>query len=134
MKPEPQGSIRSFKNQVTGKLALTSTNKHLKPFRHTVTQVAMIEMSRANLELPMAAKHVPVELVLEFFFKKPESCPKNRVWPVVKPDIDKLERATLDALTGVLFADDAQVVRVVKEKVYGPIDKVHITARIIKEK
>lgn len=36
------------------------------------------------------------------------------------PDIDKLERAVLDALTGVAYADDAQVDRVGKQKRWVP--------------
>jgi len=32
-------------------------------------------------------------------------------WPVKRPDVDKLARAVLDGLTGVVVADDAQVVR-----------------------
>jgi hypothetical protein len=39
-------------------------------------------------------------------------------WPVVSR-ADKLERATLDALTSVIFANDVQVVRVTKEKSIG---------------
>lgn len=39
--------------------------------------------------------------------------------PTSKPDIDKLERATLDALTGVCWVDDSRVVGVRKLKVYG---------------
>jgi Holliday junction resolvase RusA-like endonuclease len=48
--------------------------------------------------------------------------PKNttRRCPIVRPDIDKTTRALLDALTGVAYVDDAQVVRLDVEKVYGP--------------
>ena len=35
------------------------------------------------------------------------------------PDIDKASRALLDALTGVVFRDDAQVVRLDAGKAYG---------------
>jgi crossover junction endodeoxyribonuclease RusA len=79
----------------------------------------------------MAAKHVPVEVVLEFTFRKPKGAPKRRTWPVVKPDIDKLIRATLDSLSGILYADDAQVVQVSSDKIYGPADQVHISVRVI---
>lgn len=42
----------------------------------------------------------------------PRACPK-------KPDIDKLIRAVLDALTSVLWSDDSRVVRIEAEKLYG---------------
>lgn len=132
MEAEPQGSMRS---RIIGTTVVTtSANKKLKPFRHTMTQVAMMEMNRLGLELPMAGKHVPVEVMLEFMFPRPKGAPKGRLFPSVKPDADKLVRAIFDALTNVLWADDAQVVRITAEKVYGPIHKVHVSARIIKEK
>lgn len=39
--------------------------------------------------------------------------------PATKPDLDKLVRATLDALTGLVFDDDSRIVRVVAEKSYA---------------
>lgn len=39
--------------------------------------------------------------------------------PAVKPDLDKLLRSTLDALTGVAFDDDARVVQVSAAKIYA---------------
>jgi Holliday junction resolvase RusA-like endonuclease len=44
-----------------------------------------------------------------------------------KPDIDKLERAVLDALSGLVYRDDAQVVHVEKCKVYGERPGADIT-------
>lgn len=40
-------------------------------------------------------------------------------FPHRKPDIDKLVRSTLDALTGSVFDDDARVVHVTADKVYA---------------
>ncbi len=48
-----------------------------------------------------------------------------------KIDIDKLERAVLDALTGVIYKDDSQVTRVVKIKRVCDADEVpglHVSA------
>lgn len=42
-------------------------------------------------------------------------------YPDGKPDIDKLARAVLDALTGVVFWDDAQVVTLGVSKGYADI-------------
>lgn len=44
-----------------------------------------------------------------------ESAPS---WVPVRPDLDKLSRALLDALTGVVWRDDAQVVALNVAKVY----------------
>ena len=65
-------------------------------------------------------RDVPVRVDLVFLLPKPPSRPKRRrCWPTVKPDIDKLVRAVLDALTSVVFTDDAQVVALRVDKDYG---------------
>lgn len=52
----------------------------------------------------------PVRVDLEFVRPRPVSTPKRRTPPAIKkPDLDKLNRAILDALTGIAFGDDAQV-------------------------
>jgi len=130
-KAEPQGSMKTVPTRAG--IRLTSANKKLKLYRHTITQIARMEMSKANLMEPMAGKHVPVELWLEFTFVRPPSVPKSRIWPTVKPDIDKLERAVFDALKGVIYVDDGQPVLVQKRKCYGPVEQIHISARIVTE-
>jgi crossover junction endodeoxyribonuclease RusA len=120
--PQPQGSARAFIRN--GRANITSDNKKLKPFRSEVTSCA-IDAMQGHM---MFAKHAPVKLYITFLFRKPESVSKKRTFPVVKPDLDKLLRATLDALTGVVFHDDAQVVEVVTSKIYSPIEGVNITA------
>lgn len=45
--------------------------------------------------------------------------PSAPAFPGRKPDLDKLGRALLDALTGVVFLDDAQVVDLIVRKRYA---------------
>ncbi len=62
----------------------------------------------------------PVGIDLHFGLPKPKSAPKKRrVWPDKRPDLDKLTRAVLDALTYVVYADDSQVVEIRATKDYG---------------
>jgi len=61
----------------------------------------------------------PLIVNLAFGLAKPASAPKTRrTWPIKAQsgDIDKLARCVLDALTGVLFADDSQVVALASAK------------------
>ena len=128
--PEPQGSAKGFPiRRANGKMgvSITTDNKKLKPFRHAITQVAMIALQEANATTPLAGKHVPVSLEINCYFAKPPSAPKKRDYPAVKPDADKLARAIFDALTGVLFADDAQVVQLKIGKYYGTPERVEVT-------
>lgn len=130
--PEPQGSSKGFPiKRASGKIGvvITSSNSKLKPYRHAVAQVAAIAVRDAGETTPMAPKHFPVKLELDFYFQKPESVSRNRLFPAVKPDVDKLARSSFDALSGILFVDDAQVVEAVIRKHYGTPERVEITMR-----
>jgi Holliday junction resolvase RusA-like endonuclease len=53
---------------------------------------------------------VPIGVTILFYIKRPKSCPKSRKYPVVKPDIDNLEKLVLDALNGFAWHDDSQII------------------------
>jgi Holliday junction resolvase RusA-like endonuclease len=123
-KPQPQGSAKAF--VVNGKARITSDNKNLKPYRHIVAQMAAEAVSEMGLELPYAKKHEPVLIEVSWYLARPTSVPKKRLRPSVKPDIDKLLRATLDALTGIAYEDDGQVTCISANKYYGAPERVEI--------
>jgi len=109
--PAPQGSTRAF--VVKGKPIITSTAKGLSAWRRLVADVAQDFAPEEPWE-------GPVGIDLHFGLPKPKSAPKTRrVWPDKRPDLDKLTRAVLDALTYVVFADDSQVVEIRATKDYG---------------
>ncbi len=116
-KPVPQGSSKAFYVKSLGRSVITTDNKKLKPWRQQVTDTAMAVQAEAIPD------RRPVSIGLRFYFARPKSA-KKRVGMIVKPDIDKLVRSILDALTGVLFQDDSQVVSVVAEKFYGDVERV----------
>jgi len=67
---------------------------------------------------------------LEFSFLRPPSVSaKKRPYPTVAPDGDKIERACWDALKGIAFRDDAQIVAWTGMKQYGEESGVKITIR-----
>ena len=147
--PEPQGSVKAFimegrvdpRNPCTedGKpiwvtkprSILTSDNPDLKAFRRHISSEAHNALVRAKVPKPMAGKHVPVEVGIRFTFVKPPSVSAKRTQMVVRPDVDKLARATMDAMTGVLFEDDAQVVEISARKQYGPRERVEVRVRVL---
>jgi Holliday junction resolvase RusA-like endonuclease len=67
--------------------------------------------------------NTPVQVAITFRFPMPKSRPSRDrhtgwAWHHVKPDLDKLVRATLDSLvTSQLLADDSRISRVLAEKV-----------------
>jgi crossover junction endodeoxyribonuclease RusA len=99
--PVPQGSMKAF--MVAGRPRVTSDNNNLKPWREAVKSRA-IEEAISRIEVPVAVE-------LEFRMPRPKSYPKRIVWPLRKPDLDKLVRAVFDALTEAsVWTDDALVV------------------------
>ena len=109
--PIAQGSTRAW--VVHGKPIITSSAKGLSTWRRLVADVA-------QNYAPEEPWEGPVGIELHFGLPKPKSAPKRkRVWPDKRPDLDKLTRAVLDALTYVVFADDSQVVDIRASKDYG---------------
>jgi Holliday junction resolvase RusA-like endonuclease len=61
----------------------------------------------------------PLGLTAVFHLPKPSSAPKWKLWARGRPDVDKLARTVLDALTGVLWVDDSRVVSLHVQKPYA---------------
>jgi len=117
--PKPQGSTRAFIPKGWKRAVITTDNVQLKPWRQQISLEAIA------LQQPL--REGPIRMGLRFFFKRPKSAPKSRIHPTVKPDTDKLIRAILDALTGILYRDDAQVVQFSEiSKAYGDPERVEI--------
>lgn len=55
--------------------------------------------------------------------------PDAEVWHERKPDVLKMARAVEDALTGILWVDDAQICVETLEKVYGAKPGVHVEVK-----
>ena len=58
--------------------------------------------------------------------KKKLSAMTGGVYPTTKPDIDNLLKGIMDALKGICWGDDAQVVTVDARKVYDACARVHL--------
>ena len=56
---------------------------------------------------------------MDFYLPRPKSAPKRVVYPVVRPDCTNLVKGTEDALKGIVFADDSQIVSLRVAKHYA---------------
>jgi Holliday junction resolvase RusA-like endonuclease len=99
----PQGS-KSFKGMMpNGRARMVESSKAVGPWRE---RIALAAHQSGAAMMPGA-----VAVDLRFVMPRPASTPKRSTPPAIKrPDVDKLARAVLDALTGILFADDSRVV------------------------
>ena len=115
---QPKGSIRAFQPKGMKRPVLTSTNKNLGQWSALVRHVAQ-RHAAAGVYFG-SGEGVNVEL--KFALPRPSSIPKKVQHHVRKPDVDKLTRAVLDALTGTVFHDDSQVGAILAIKEYAERD------------
>lgn len=93
----------------------------LRDWRRAVRDTAKANRNSWILQSPL---HVGLRFVM------PRRGHPAGEWCATKPDIDKLERAVMDALkAGGCLVDDAQVVKVTKSKVYGDETGVYVIVR-----
>lgn len=117
--PQPKGSARGFVAMKAGqkpRAIVTSDNKNLRSWADSVRYAAQEVAGDVFFE-------GPVELRIAFTFSRPKSAtPKKRPCMTTRPDVSKLVRAAEDALNGLVWKDDAQVVAILATKSYvdGP--------------
>lgn len=126
-KPQPAGSKRAFvikkAGAYTGRAVVTDANPKSRDWKTDVQYEAKLHFTDA----PWTG---PIRLILRFLVLRPKShyrTGKNSALlrdeaptlPTSKPDSTKLCRGVEDALTGFLWADDAQIVTQFISKRYG---------------
>lgn len=108
--PAPQGSKKHVGNGV-----MIESNKRTRPWRALVADCASTHKAEhPDLGLPMCG---PITASIKFTFARPASV--KRVHHITKPDVDKLARAILDSLKGVLIVDDSMINALAVTKEYG---------------
>lgn len=121
--PAPKGSSRAFLNRKSGRAQIAPSGSpqnqaNLKGWDGAVRDAA-IAVFGAELTAPKFVD-VALDVRISFYLARPgghwgkgknvgkllASAPP---FPRVKPDVDKLARATLDSLTGIAFDDDSRI-------------------------
>jgi crossover junction endodeoxyribonuclease RusA len=105
--PVAKGSMKGF--NAGGRVILTNDNVKTKDWQTLVAYSAGQKCSEVNTG--------PVDLTINFYLPRGKTV--KRDYPITKPDIDKLLRCILDALTGVVYVDDSQVIDVHVAKRYA---------------
>ena len=122
--PVAKGSTHAFAHKTTGRIITMQTNaKRQKPWASLIALSAKEAMSGGPVD-------GPVSIDIAFTMPRPKNhyrTGKNAAllkdgapaYHTKTPDIDKLVRCVLDALTGVAWHDDSQVWHVNSAKHYG---------------
>ena len=109
--PVPQGSMKVINGRV-----LHSQGSALAVWRSTIAWEATLAGCKPE--------EGAMKVMLIFIMPKPKTV--KRPEPSVAPDLDKLTRAALDALTSVAYVDDGQVTEIHAVKIYGNTPGVEV--------
>lgn len=113
--PQPKGSTRAFMPKGARFPVVTSDNPKVKQWQRVVALGGMA--ARGAGILPTSGA---VELEVAFFLPRPIRLAKKATpHHLSRPDVDKLSRAVGDALTGILWDDDGQIVKLIATKAYA---------------
>ena len=123
-KPATAGSKRAFHHKVTGKIIVIDMSKRAKPWRAAVKSAALLALDGAEM-----SRGKPLRVEIEFVISRPKSHyrtgkyshimrDKSPVWHLQPPDVDKMSRALMDAMTGVVYKDDCLVVQKLVTKLW----------------
>ncbi len=119
--PAPKGSARAMNIGGRARLIASSSGANAKAQARWVKAIAAAVANQEDLAIDG-----PVWVSIAFRMARPkghygkrglrESAPMH---PTVYPDVDKLARCTLDALTGLAFTDDSRIVSLYVGKQYA---------------
>lgn len=131
------GSKSAFKGK-DGRVHITHAGKYTKDWMDNVKWFALKKLDR------MVLLTGPLKLKLVFLLSRPKGHYRTgqyegllrlgaQAYPIAKPDLTKLTRATEDALTGIVWKDDSQVVSQETSKIYcEKLDKPGVSITIEK--
>ena len=118
----PQGSAKAFQPRYkdgtpAGRIIVTSDNPRLRGWRQLVAETASAALEGTGWHTGVDA----IALVATFYLPRPKALGAKTKPHLTRPDVDKLARAIGDALTGVCWHDDSQVVDLRVQKVYAAV-------------
>ncbi len=128
--PEPAGSKRAFARP-GGFARVVDANAKAAPWKAAVAAAAAEAWAGREL------LDVALDVRMVFYRPRPRSHygtgrnaellrPRAPAWPTGRPDVLKLARAVEDALTGIVYRDDALIAVECLEKRWGTPERVEI--------
>lgn len=114
-------------------------DKDGRPHAYTPTATKNKEKAIASLYLASANGYKfadkPLKVALDFFYPIPgswtrvkkEKALQGKITPCVKPDLDNAAKLIMDALNGVAYPDDKQILMLSASKRYGEPARAVVT-------
>jgi len=127
-----------------GRPRFTTRNGYAKAYtpKKTLDYEKKVRDAYLNEYQPMRwVDKEPLELVVNAYFEIPKSASKKartemllNEYPTKKPDIDNCAKLAADALNGIAYDDDSQIVSLICHKFWSEEPKLEITIRSINDK
>ena len=125
--PVPKGRPKFSK---IGGFVRTYTPKKTQDFETEVREAAKQAMTREPLETPLAVYlYFRLPIPQSYSKKRTTACLTGSEKPTKKPDLDNLAKSVLDALNGVIYLDDSQIVSLHMTKVYSQYPGIDLLIR-----
>ena len=129
---QPYGKGRPRVGNVRGRARMFTPEKTVS-YENKVAFVA--QQAMAGAALIEGAVDVSLFIVCQipasWSKKKQAAATAGAIFPTTKPDIDNIEKIIYDAINGVVWKDDVQVVDVKKVKRYGPVPGVNVRIEVL---
>lgn len=116
---EPAGSKQSFYVPKLKRAVTTDANKKAKDWKKEVQKQARAQVPHKLSGAVAVVCYIKRLRPKSHYNSKGQLKPNAPKYPAVKPDASKLFRGTEDALTGIAWEDDAQIVHQLVSKVYS---------------
>lgn len=130
-KPEPAGSKRAF--QRGARIVVVDDNPKSREWKNKVASAArgvMLSLRAQPLQGPLYVSMVFTRERPKSHFRSDgitlNSEGQRNEYPTTKPDVLKLTRAVEDAMSKIIYDDDAQIVSENIRKEYGADPGVHV--------
>lgn len=128
---QPKGNMRAIHLKGMHFPIVTDSNRNAKSWAQLVAEGANHALAAQHESRSLLVEAVRVTIA--FYLPRPKKYQRRGV-PVAHlkaPDIDKLIRGVLDALTHVVWRDDSQVVELLAIKHYAEVDDLpHVDIRV----
>lgn len=88
-----------------------------RDYKSWVKHCAIEVMKQKSMQI--IPRDIPLKIILTVDAERPKSCPKSRPLPVTKPDLDNVLKTIQDALEGIVYQADQQIVSISATKRYA---------------
>lgn len=126
--PKGKGRPRFAKR---GKFTKVYTDQQTLDYENVIRVHASQAIGSSQpLETPINVYlYVRLPIPQSYSKKRKEACLSGSERPTKKPDIDNIAKAFLDAMNGVIYLDDTQVVSLHVNKLYSAVPGVDVMIR-----